>query len=187
MNHIQIYDNILSKKSCDDIIKIFEESPDKGVGIIGERKIIDKSRKDSIDLCLQLSSTRNEGESKIREYVVNAMTICTKRYKKKYPFLNDIDPWMIYDDYNIQKFNDGGGYHKVHCEQSLDETSRIIVWMIYLNNAKCGTRFYYPTRDIRARRGRVVMWPSAWTHPHSGITPNKGDKYIITGWYSFVS
>ena len=185
MNHIQIYDNILSKKSCDDIINIFEKSPDTGPGIIGDFGSIVKSRKDSIDLYLKLSSTTNEGESKIREYVLNALGVCTQRYKKKYPFLNEIAPWMINDNYNVQKFGDGGGYRTIHCEQGCTTPNKILVWMIYLNNAKCGTRFYYPTRDVRARRGRVVIWPAFWTHPHSGITPNKGDKYIITGWYSY--
>ena len=185
MNHIQIYDNILSKKSCDDIINIFEKSPDRGPGIIGDFGSIVKSKKDSIDLYLQFSSTTNEEESKIKEYVVNALKDCTQRYKKKYPFLNECAPWHVTDNYNVQKYKDGGGYHTIHCEQSCTNPKTILVWMIYLNNAKCGTRFYYPTRDVKAKQGRVVIWPAAWTHPHSGITPNKGDKYIITGWYSY--
>ena len=38
---------------------------------------------------------------------------------------------------------------------------------------------------IHPKRGRIVMWPAGWTHIHSGVTPNKGDKYIISGWYSY--
>ena len=61
--------------------------------------------------------------------------------------------------------------------------------MLYLNNAKSGTRFYYPdliqNKVVNAKRGRIVIWPAYWTHPHSGVTPNKGDKYIATGWYIF--
>ena len=36
-----------------------------------------------------------------------------------------------------------------------------------------------------AKAGRLVIWPSAWSHPHKGVTPNKGLKYIATGWYCF--
>ena len=186
MNHIQIYDNILSKKSCDDIIEVFERSPNTRVGVLGDsRAMVDRSTKDSTDLYLYMSSTRNEEESKIRQYVINALSVCTQRYKKKYPFLNKISPWMINDSYNIQKFDEGQGYHGVHCEHGKDVYKRMLVWMIYLNNAKCGTRFYYPRRDVKARQGRVVLWPPDWTHPHSGITPNKGKKYIVTGWFSY--
>jgi len=185
MSYIQVYDNILSKETCDDIIKFFEESPDRNIGSIGHERVVVKSRKDSIDLGLVFSIPKNEKECKVRQDIFNALNICTKRYVKKYPHLDHIDSWNVTDSYNIQKYNDGGGYHKMHCEnEGGANLPRMLVWMIYLNNAKCGTRFYYPTRDVRARRGRVVIWPAFWTHPHSGITPNKGDKYIITGWYS---
>ena len=32
-----------------------------------------------------------------------------------------------------------------------------------------------------------LIFPSFWTHPHKGITPNKGDKYIISAWVDFIS
>jgi len=57
--------------------------------------------------------------------------------------------------------------------------------MYYLNNAKCGTRFHYQNRTIRARQGRLLIWPCGWTHMHNGVVPNIDPKYIITGWYSF--
>ena len=56
--------------------------------------------------------------------------------------------------------------------------------MFYLNNSKTVTEFVqYPT--VRAKMGRCVIWPSAWTHVHRGVTANKGLKYVITGWVSF--
>ena len=30
------------------------------------------------------------------------------------------------------------------------------------------------------------MWPAYWTHPHKGVTPNVGDKYIATGWLNYL-
>ena len=85
------------------------------------------------------------------------------------------------------------GYKAWHCEHayakeydSLAEAPRrILAWMFYLNNAKSGTEFMqYPT--VRARMGRCVIWPAGWTHVHRGVIPNKGLKYIITGWVSLV-
>ena len=29
------------------------------------------------------------------------------------------------------------------------------------------------------------MWSAGWTHPHKGVTPNVGDKYIVTGWCEY--
>ena len=28
------------------------------------------------------------------------------------------------------------------------------------------------------------MWPAGWTHVHRGA-PNKGVKYVLSGWYSY--
>ena len=77
------------------------------------------------------------------------------------------------------------GYFMRHCEADGSYVDRMLTWMIYLNNAKCGTRFYHPRKDIKAKEGRLVIWPAGWTHPHSGITPNKGEKYLMTGWWKF--
>ena len=44
----------------------------------------------------------------------------------------------------------------------------------------CG--LYDPTVD--ARMGRCVIWPAAFTHLHRSELPNKGLKYIVTGWIS---
>ena len=79
------------------------------------------------------------------------------------------------------------GYKMWHCEHGPFDISsrRIIAWMFYLNNAKSGTEFMHFS-NVRAKRGRCVIWPSFWTHLHKGVTPNKGLKYIITGWASFI-
>ena len=63
-----------------------------------------------------LCRPKNEKQCKVRQDIFNALNICTKRYVKKYPHLDHIDSWNVTDSYNIQKYNDGGGYHKMHCE-----------------------------------------------------------------------
>ena len=55
---------------------------------------------------------------------------------------------------------------------------------VYLNNAQSGTDFMHFS-NVRAKMGRCVIWPAFWTHLHKGVIPNKGLKYIITGWASF--
>ena len=141
---------------------------------------VNESFKRSTDITLQLSN--EELPDKI---IRVALTKGVDKYVKKFPFLTKIDYWNLSTDYNIQKYIEDEGYYEMHCEHNIPHTNRILAWMIYLNDAKCGTRFYYPKRDIRAKRGRLVIWPAFWTHPHSGITPNRGVKYISSGWCNF--
>ena len=38
---------------------------------------------------------------------------------------------------------------------------------------------------VEAEQGKGVIWPAGWTHPHKGVTPNIGNKYIATGWFEY--
>ena len=191
MNHIEVYDNILSKEECNKIIKYFEDSSWKERAFIAgsATKEIQPKFKNGSNLTVRLSDCDKTMYNYLKEYILPALGKGLGEYKKKFPFINHgLDAWSMEDAFNIQKF-DGKeeGYFVQHCESCTSRNcNRMLVWMIYLNNAKCGTRFYYPTRDVKAKQGRLVLWPAGWTHPHSGILPNIGEKYMITGWHSLV-
>lgn len=117
----------------------------------------------------------------------------TVAYKQSHPFLNNISPWQLHPWYNLQYYSEGQGYSALHCEHDsnyIDKGSdgskdRMLAWMIYLNNAECGTNFPEQRLTITPAEGLGVIWPAYWTHPHKGVTPNIGDKYIATGWFHY--
>ena len=85
--------------------------------------------------------------------------------------------------YNLQKYEQGEGFFSLHNEQSGSYPYRLLAWMVYLNDAKSGTEFPYQEMTVTPKEGRTVIWPAGWTHPHKGVTPNEGIKYIATGWF----
>jgi len=100
--------------------------------------------------------------------------------------LDYIEPGTFDDAFSFKKYEtEEDGFHSWHTEAGGRFTSnRILAWMIYLNNAKSGTEFmHFPT--IRAKMGRCIIWPAAFTHVHRS-EPNKGLKYVISGWISFM-
>ena len=95
--------------------------------------------------------------------------------------------WSMCPYFNIQRYYPGEGYFNWHSESSGKPSSnRKLVWMIYLNDAKCGTVFPSQKKTLKPKTGRLVIWPAAWTHPHKGVTPNVGEKYILTGWWNYI-
>ena len=186
MNHIQIYDNALPKESCHSIIKYLDEHPSINTNMsdmVTTDGKVDKDIKNGISISLDFNSMPN-----CMKILIPTLSTGIEKYKKKFTQLNELRNWNLTRGFNIQRFDgEEEGYFARHCESDGygGTSSRMLVWMIYLNNAKCGTRFYDPRRDIRAKEGRLVIWPAFWTHPHSGITPNKGKKYLITGWWRF--
>ena len=63
-----------------------------------------------------------------------------------------------------------------------NEISKLIfVW--YLNNVEEGgeTEFWQGKYIVKPEVGKMVIFPSCWTFPHSGKIPLSCDKYILTG------
>jgi hypothetical protein len=107
-------------------------------------------------------------------------------YVKTYSFLDKLQ-WRLCPLYNIQGY-DGPeeGFFSLHNEQTDMYPYRMLAWMIYLNDAVSGTEFPYQDRTVTPKTGRTVIWPAGWTHPHKGVTPNQGLKYIATGWFYYL-
>ena len=178
---IEIYDN----EKIDDCAKIvnyfdsvYDESSSKSSGLAffnrGRQKVC-------------ATKTFNFGDDvlingQVYGFIQNAL----KQYTKKYDYLNTLNKssyWRLCPLYNIQRYNEGEGFFSLHNEQSGSYPYRLLAWMVYLNDATSGTEFPYQDTIVSPTAGRTVIWPAGWTHPHKGVTPNVGVKYIATGWF----
>jgi len=182
---IGIYDNSLSKKECERVVQIFENSESKTPGklLFNNESVVNTSAKSDIELM----GTRFNDGTEISQIIFNGVSKSFKKYREKYKLgLDSLCKWELVQTYNVQKYDgEQDGYFAWHCETGGGELQgRIIAWMIYLNDAKCGTDFlYYPS--VRSKRGRCVIWPAGWTHTHRAVLPNRGLKYFATGWFHF--
>jgi len=124
------------------------------------------------------------------EIVYSFISDSISSYVKKYSFLETLNKgahWRLCPSYNIQRYEgEKEGFFTLHNENSGSHPYRMLVWMVYLNDAKCGTEFPYQDKTVTPKTGRTVIWPAGWTHPHVGVTPNQGTKYIATGWFYFL-
>lgn len=185
-NFIQIYDNALTKEECEMIINRFEtKDKHRHVSINTEIKNTD----DPLKLCTEISfDCRNSDDAFYHRMVNNAIERKFYLYRKKHPFLEyggNTYKFNLTSVYNLQKYTDGEGYFPLHCEHGSFSPYRMLVWMIYLNDAKSGTFFPSQKKTLKPKAGRLAIWPAGWTHPHKGVTPNVGEKYILTGWWNY--
>ena len=183
MNLIEVYHHALANEECDILIKMFEDDPRKSGGAVffnGDFAQEVPEIKKSTDL------TITKDEDGYNYIVMNSLTKYLRKYSDKFTYLNLDDRWSASYVYNIQRYDDGGGYFRLHTEHGPASPYRILAWMYYLNDAECGT--YFPTQEItlNATKGDLAIWPAFWTHPHKGVTPNIGTKYICTGWVEYV-
>ena len=177
----------IDKTICDDLVKYFKDTPNKfkskGYVFNYGRNMINKKVKDSLDLPIsskQLSPPFKNYRDKLQD--------CLEKYLSRYPESNELERFNINDDYNIQYYKPKGGFKKWHCERGgLLDVKRILVFMTFLNNAPDGgTMFKYQKLTIPAKKGLTLIWPTDFTHTHKGQISKTHEKYIITGWYSFL-
>lgn len=112
---------------------------------------------------------------------------CYAEYAKRYTILYNLKGAQY--TVNVQKTEPGEGYHVWHHEvENMQTSSRYMATMLYLNDVVEGgeTEFLYQHRRVQPKKGRVVLWPSQWTHTHRGNPPLKGKKYIATSWIHFA-
>ena len=182
------YDNFISLfsptdlKFCDKIIKYFEERQELHLSGSTSTGINFYSKKTT-----EIAITPNHIEKDfifIEEYLSFVMH-CYLNYTQKWPILIDFATNVEIGVFNIQKYNTGDHFNKLHTERmNYGTLQRVLVWMTYLNDVEEGghTQFDYLNTKIRPTKGLTLLWPSDWTHAHRGCSVLKGNKYIITGW-----
>jgi hypothetical protein len=109
-------------------------------------------------------------------------------YIAEHEILSRLGPFHIGETPIIQHYKPGGGFKVSHFERSgLSTTTRWLTFMTYLNDIKLkgGTHFDYQDFTAKPEKGKLLLWPSDFTHTHRGIVAPAEDKYIITGWLNF--
>ena len=182
---IEVYDYKFGG-DCEDAIRYFESVYDESSSKSGGLSYFNRNRQ---KICA--SKTFDFGQDlEVNPYIYKYVQPSIKSYTEKYDYLSKIDKvsqWRLCPNYNVQRY-DGPeeGFFSLHNEHTGMYPYRMLAWMIYLNDAMSGTEFPYQELTVAPKAGRTVIWPAGWTHPHKGVTPNQGIKYIATGWFYFL-
>ena len=180
----QVYDIAL----CDRLIEHHKKSNHQHPGYSWRDNIqqcdVDKTIKDSVDVDLypadQLYST-----------YVEELIAASKKYITQFPYSEKTGQWGLVELPIIQYYPPGGGYHRWHTERATAVTPmchRHLAFMTYLNDVgdQGETEFFHQKIKVSPKKGLTLIWPADWTYTHRGIASATEEKYIITGWFSFI-
>ena len=167
----------------DRIVDYIDHSPDRREGsmLYG----MDKNVKDCFDLPL-------ENNRELFSEYVKELNRVVDQYVETYPMSVHYSTWGLVEGINIQHYPPKGHYNAWHCERSrpdpIPNVSRHLVFMTYLNDVSLGgeTEWLHQEIKIKPKKGLTVIWPVDWTFTHRGL-PTLEDKYIVTGWFSYVN
>jgi len=176
----------IDKNVCENLIKFFNINKDKAI----EGTVVD-GIKPKIKKSTDLSVLFNTPTLEIQNYNKKLLN-CVNEYIKIYPSLkNNLSEWGISEPFNIQKYEKKEAYFGWHTERVNGNDKfgkRLLAFMTYLNDVKEGgeTEWLYQKLKIKPERGLTLIWPVDWMFLHKGIIAKKEEKFIVTGWFSFL-
>ena len=168
-DYITVYDDVITSKSCDDLVNFFEKNVEKSFK--EEKK--DKSFQ---ELNLQyFPQYRDETNELFKSFV--------DKYQKDNNIPNSCWPSSYeLENTRFKKYlpNSNDGYN-LHTDATIRETStRFLAFFIYLTDNELG-HTSFPTRDIKIqpKKGKLLMFPPNFCYPHIGEKVTDKPKYII--------
>jgi hypothetical protein len=183
---IGIYENVLPKERCQEIIDKMERHNSQDPSIVnqGNTQFPEKEngRKDYQIFAHKVF----DGISKDINHVLG---VCVNAYADEFFVLKNIG-LLRSDIVKLQKTPPRGGYHVWHCEQGAKDPERVLVWTLYLNDIPDGegeTEFLWQGVRVQPKAGMVCIFPAAFTHAHRGNPVYSCDKYLATGWYNLIN
>ena len=171
----------VDSKICDKFIEYHKNNKEyKDIGRVGGE--INVAQKDSTDVLFY-----NQARVDFMLDFFKALEKSIIHYHKKY-FYSPNHNIRTHVTHHIQHYPKGGGFKVIHYERdSLHTTTRQLVYMLYCNTLKKGgTHFPFQEKTLTAKKGKLVIWPSDFTHPHVGVISKTQEKYIVTGWFDIV-
>jgi hypothetical protein len=166
---------------CDRLIQYFKDNPTKFAGKTSGGVV--PAQKDSTDCAVQ---------GRIADEYLDWLQKVVNKYTEKYPQSNMYAPWGIVENFYVQHYAPNGAFHAWHTERAHAEfpyAQRHLVFMTYLNDVTDAgeTEFFHQRLRMRPQKGLTIIWPADWTFTHRGIPSPSQDKYIVTGWLSYMT
>ena len=172
---IKIYDDVLDKNICNELIDIFEKSLEFHERVENDRK------PNFTQFNLTANSNLNEINSRVHNQVISKVL----KYKKEYYKYIDnrcFPEKNSFEQFRIKKYNtDGNDLFDTHVDVMDHESSRrFLSFLFYLNDVEDGGETEFEGLVIKPKSGRMIVFPPFWTFPHKGNAPRSNSKYIMS-------
>lgn len=178
--YIRKYHNILGQSNCNALIRMFD-------GLEHKHIKRDNEHYNFSELNFNELSDFNKGfvggiygilEEMVEKYIKDC-NMMDKQFPLQYSF----------EDFRFKKYNKGEGFFNEHVDVgNHNSAKRFLVCMFYLNTVEEGGETEFSKQDFisKAEIDSLIMFPSTWTHPHSGNKPLSNDKYILSTYLHYV-
>jgi hypothetical protein len=170
IQNVLILDNMLTHEQCDHLINTYRDK-------------LDTSRANS-----HLGYEFLEYDSRNEDFMVEMTKTVTDKYIEAFPWIHTTQTLWGVGEWRIKRFPPGNSFGVWHSEQNIPYEKRIMCMLVYLTDNNCGTEFMATNEIVESKRGRVVIFPTQWTHAHRGHPdPDGKERWIMSAYGSLTN
>ena len=165
---IKVYDNFLQEKTCENIIKTYNDN-------LEHVDVYDTEGYKFHQLNLNKNHLFDLASS-----IANSLVPYYNRYFEEVGYKQFVDI-KGFEEVRIKKYiKNSNDEFKTHVDV-VDKQSavRYCIAIVYLNDNDGCTTFPKLGLKIEPKAGRLIIFPPMWMFPHNGLTPTDADKYIM--------
>ena len=177
---IAVYDDVYTEDQCKELISYIDKLEDNSILINEAEKTDGNIEHFTLNMAHEYDLP---AWSWVGANINDNMQKCVNHYLKEFKPLGN-NRFLI-NDFKIKKIPEGCGFHNWHFEDNnIQNANRYFVIQIYLIEEFEGgeTEYLYFNKRIKPKRGRLIIFPCAFTHTHRGNPPIGGTKYIASTW-----
>lgn len=187
---IAVYDGLISTHLCSSIIQKLEPVHNL---ISFDGQVMDgvfKATKRTSDLPFSNNERLNshglswDADFKASdEAIVTGLKAALSHYTQQYRALYDL-VHPVDSGFNLQRYTKSEGFYREHVDSLPWERStnhRVLAALVYLNTIEHGGHTNFPLHEVSVAPvvGRIVLFPTTWTHPHEGCPSFSEDRWLI--------
>jgi hypothetical protein len=178
------YDDILDENLCKNAILMFDQDKDHV-----ERFDQEMCGFSALNITDLVEKAQINIWNPVHNQILMAIKTCGERYiqdldcERYWPRNNSLEQVKIikYQHKTQDRFErhiDVGDYNSA---------KRFLTYHMFLNDVEGGSVYFNDIDvEIKAKRGRLVLFPSTWTYAHSYMSPKDADKYAITTYLHYT-
>jgi len=178
--YIKVYDDVISKDICNELIQKFEVSTDQQT-----RTELDNHR-----YFTEININQHKDWEGFTQGLYAQLKPYIERYKSdcKIQF-NQWPDKFGFEQIRFKKYNaDGKDEFRSHVDVGdYASARRFLVFFLYLDDNEQGhTGFDEYDMKVQPKAGRLLMFPPLWTYLHTAYKPVNKPKYIIGSYLHYI-
>ena len=177
--YIRRYDGVLGPKTCDRLIKRFEDNPDQ----------YEKHKQGEMSFT-QINLLKHKKWADDTNSIGNVLMSQVDQYKKDCNIVGNMWPEKFsLEPLRMKRYlPDGTDQFGDHVDVNSHESARrFLVFFLYLDDNEKGSTSF-PQHDISSActKGSCTIFPPLWPWLHAGEKPINKPKYIIGSYLHYV-